>query len=345
MNKFVGWAAAAALVSGAASAAPHYSVQVLELPGDDTSAAERINNLGQVVGTSFNRAQNRNRTFFFDGDATNDLLPGDTSTSQGINDGSDIAVNVTSDCRQALLITGDGDRIELGTRYCGANELGQGITWVYGVNGTRQAVGITNLFREDGSYLATHAAVWDGGVVTDLGTLGGQTSLATAINENGVVAGYSNLAEGYAMHAFIFADGQMKDLGTLGGTLSYPTSINCDGLVVGASYLADGTWHAYLYDGEQMRDLGTLPKDVHSHAYSINSSGMVVGYSEDGRTFKGFLSDGATMWDLNELTAGSGWTIIDARGINDAGQIAAVASGYWNGSWVVRAVLLTPLDG
>ena len=34
--------------------------------------------------------------------------------------------------------------------------------------------------------------------------------------------------------------------------------------------------------------------------------------------------------------------IVDARSINDAGQIAAVAAGFEDGRSVIRAVLLNP---
>jgi probable HAF family extracellular repeat protein len=95
-----------------------------------------------------------------------------------------------------------------------------------------------------------------------------------------------------------------------------------------------------------MRDLGSLPGYDVSWAYAINSSGTVVGYvatnTSSGTVFHGFLFDCGKMMDLNDLVAPSGWTIIDARDINDSGQIAAVATGFENGKYVVRALLLNP---
>ncbi|MFH1886881.1 MAG: hypothetical protein ABIM40_09295, partial [Pseudomonadota bacterium] len=50
----------------------------------------------------------------------------------------------------------------------------------------------------------------------DLGTLGGDTSQATAVNMNSQVAGDSTTAGGQT-HAFLWESGVMVDLGTLGG--------------------------------------------------------------------------------------------------------------------------------
>ena len=70
--------------------------------------------------------------------------------------------------------------------------------------------------------------------MTDLGTLGGNYSLAHGINNSGQVVGESATANGY-YHAFLYSSGTMTDLGTLGGSRSGAWCINASGQVVGSA--------------------------------------------------------------------------------------------------------------
>src|SRR5829696_6422663 len=62
-------------------------------------------------------------------------------------------------------------------------------------------------------------------VTIDLGTLGGDISVATALSEGGRAVGWSTTATGQeaydpGTHAFLWEDGRMADLGALDGDVS-----------------------------------------------------------------------------------------------------------------------------
>lgn len=67
---------------------------------------------------------------------------------------------------------------------------------------------------------------------TDLGTLGGSSTVGYGINNAGQVTGFSQTAQGET-HAFLYSKGQMTDLGTLGGNLSVGRGINDAGQITG----------------------------------------------------------------------------------------------------------------
>ena len=175
--------------------------------------------------------------------------------------------------------------------------------------------------------------------VTDLGTLGGNSSSVASINDASQIVGTSSTSSG-DLHAFLYANGQISDLRTLGGNESYASAINNAGQVVGTSVTSSGTAQAFLYSNGQMTDLGTMPGFLYSWGEGINSEGQVVGYLSGARdylTHHAFLDSNGVMVDLNNLIDPNlQTTLADATGINDHGQI--VANGN-NG----HAYLLTPV--
>ena len=167
----------------------------------------------------------------------------------------------------------------------------------------------------------THAALLQAGALTDLGTLGGDMSGVTALNDHGQIVGFSTTASG-ATHGFLWQDGAMTDLGTLGGLSSRAIALNEHGQVVGNSTTGTGATHGFLWQDGVMIDLGTLGGAT-TEVRALNARGQIVGRSTtptgDGHAF---LWDGGVMTDLGTL----GGTQSDAHAVNKHGQIAGVSS-------------------
>jgi probable HAF family extracellular repeat protein len=166
----------------------------------------------------------------------------------------------------------------------------------------------------------------------------GEWSAAQDINSSGQVAGY--LEDKNRFRAFLWTAGAgVRTLGTLGGRNSYANGVNDAGIAVGASNTASGALHAAMFGADRVIDLGTLGGRK-SGAYGINNLNQVVGYSYDAQNrSRAFLWDNNRLIDLNSLIDPlAGWTLAEAYGINDRGQIAGI--GTYDGDW--RAFLLTP---
>lgn len=111
------------------------------------------------------------------------------------------------------------------------------------VNLHGQVVGWESIGAEE------HAILWQNGVTTDLGSLGGTPREALAINERGQIVGFSRTANG-DQHAFLWQNGVMTDLGSPGGRSAVARAIMDDGTVIGSSGFATATgpvgmvaWH------------------------------------------------------------------------------------------------------
>jgi probable HAF family extracellular repeat protein len=182
------------------------------------------------------------------------------------------------------------------------------------------------------------AVVWSNGTTT---AVPGTYSQAFALNEAGVVTG-TYLHSDNTIRAFTWAGGTVAVLPSLGGFTSEGNGINDQGDVVGDSFHANSFDEiAVLWPASgPLVELGTFGGPA-SSARDINNHRQIVGYALDNTLApRAFLSDGGgPIVDLNSLLPdNSGWVLLSANAINDAGQI--VGEGMLNGE--PRAFLLTP---
>ena len=202
------------------------------------------------------------------------------------------------------------------------------------------------------------AVVWADDQIKNLGTLGGNESAASAINNRGEVVGLTlnaipdpfslfdlvifGSSAGTQTRAFLWQNGVMQDLGTLGGPDAQATSINERGQVTGFSYTnsipnADTgmpTLDPFLWKNGRMTDLGTLG-GTFGLPFALNNRGQVVGDSNlaGDLTFHPFFWDGRQLTDLGTLGGDNG----DAFALNDAGDVVGDAS--LSGNQTMHAVL------
>jgi len=157
--------------------------------------------------------------------------------------------------------------------------------------------------------------------IVDLGALGGGSSFATALNENGQVTGTSttNPMGGNAGDAFIATAAGMTDLGDWQEENSIEgNGINSAGSVVATWNDGAGSSGVLLYSNGSVTPIGSgsLPT---WHGHGINASGSVVGTE----LFVGNNPPTGFLYSNGVISTFPNYAI---NAINDSGQMAGVAS-------------------
>ena len=348
----VGLLAALVLAVGLPAVAQRYRITDLgTIQGSTYNWANGVNNLGHVVGCA-GCSDISTPAFLWtqqNGMQALPLLPsGGATYANAINDSDQVAgwsygLGESGDDELAVIWSSTNSIQSLGTLPGGTQR------YAYAINNLGQVTGTSYV----NSGLANHAFLWTSSTgMFDLQPTGPGSSWGFGVNSLGHVTGMfigSNSRAG--SRAFYWTDQTgMQDLGVLPGwATSAGEGINDMDEIAGTlqGFQGKSISHAVLWTQSggrtRVKDLGALPGGFQAFATALNNVGQVVGASDTGQSEAldhAFVWSTATgMQDLNLLiTAGSGWLLWQANGINDLGQI----TGKGTINQETHAFLLTP---
>lgn len=301
-------------------------------------------------------------------------LGGTFSNTGGVNNGGQVAggATISDDAALHAFLWNEGVMKDL-------NTLGGPHSFASAVSNTGAVVGNSDISASPGNpdicfdeffntFLQCRGFIWQHGVMTDLGTLGGDNSTVAGdgVNSRAQVVGGAELTTPdpfnppfNTFHAFLWNRGVMADLGTLGGYRSEAFGINDLGQVVGgadpfsepqSSCGGCVPAHAFLWQSGVMSDLGTLPGANFSFGLVINNQGQIVGRS----TLAGDVHVHAVLWQgtvMSDLDTLPGDTDSDATDISPRGQAVGLSCGaiscaavLWQNGTITDLNTLIPAD-
>lgn len=301
------------------------------------SSASAINNVGQVVGSSWGQDRLETNAVLWQDGHVNYLgsLSG-ASAARDINDagqvvGSSLGLGGTDVAHYRATLWQGGRITEL------PRLGGSGFSGAEAINASGVVVGYSYGDR-------AVPVVWNNGQPTaiPLPPGGFDNGSSVGINTSGQILFNSDPPPS----AFMGREGAFTDLGHLfpATPWTFAAAINDAGQVVGSSVdLSSGTWHAFLWEDGQMSDLGVPAGFSDSVATAINASGQVVGraFRDNPATGHAILWDGERIVDLTLALGGAtAGRSLHPNDINDAGVIVGDAVGPGLESY---AFMLTPV--
>lgn len=308
------------------------------------AAAYAINDAGLVVGSRYD-AQNTLQAVVWDLQGSPTFLTdlgGSSSTALAINQGGQIAGQAWNLGAVPQAVAWSGGAITtLATQPSRPNSK------AVGINGQGMVAGNTSASFGG----ASQAVVWQGLDVTRLDNAGGTSSVATGLNDAGLVSGYVEGIPGTSnSQAVVWQGGAATLLPNLTSSYAYSIAqaVNSDGVVVGAANTGiSGYIRAVVWRNGEVSALPTIgDADM---ARDINDLGVVVGTKDfNGGTHRAAFWDTNTglTGDLNSLVGAgvlpANITLIDAYAINNRGDIVGTSYNRTTGSFGAFALRAVP---
>lgn len=178
----------------------------------------------------------------------------------------------------------------------------------------------------NGGIVESHALKWTGGVMSDLGTLGGRNAVALSINDSEQIVGFSSTSGEATEQAFIYQNGRMSALPSLTGaveTLAY--DISNTGYIAGTA-VTNTPAMPVLWHNARPQQLPIPPSRRTGAANAVNNAGIAVGTYELSQYTGSFA---AAEWIngqvLNLGNLGGAMAYATAKDINSIGQVVGTS--------------------
>ena len=226
------------------------------------SAGEAVNLSGEVAGWSDTNADAGQEASVWNGKKATGLGVPLDSVAAGINDSGQVVGSSAPNIASQPFLDSNGTITDLPEpRFVATSNLG---CQADAINNHAQIAGTCWGYNSKLASLYADLVLWQNGTVTDLGTLGGVRSTATAINDHGQITGWGTASSG-AVDVFLYSNGTMTNLGSFN-----PAAINDNGVMVGGPYIDSGG---------TVQNLNTLipaGSPTIQDATAINDNGQIV---------------------------------------------------------------------